>query len=99
METHLYEQLYKHIVHEILQGKLKTGDRVSSEKELAEQFGVSRITSKRRLKSWQKRVLSNVSREKGHLWRMVILRVWNNCANRRKERVRGSVLKKDRSSD
>lgn len=49
METHLYEQLYMHIVHKILQGKLKTGDRVSSEKELAEQFGVSRITSKKAL--------------------------------------------------
>lgn len=49
METHLYEQLYMHIVHEIQQGKLKTGDRVSTEKELAEQFGVSRITSKKAL--------------------------------------------------
>ncbi|NRF93079.1 GntR family transcriptional regulator [Paenibacillus frigoriresistens] len=49
METHLYKQLYTHIVHEIQQGKLKTGDRVSSEKELAEQFGVSRITSKKAL--------------------------------------------------
>ncbi|MDR6553235.1 GntR family transcriptional regulator [Paenibacillus qinlingensis] len=49
MEAHLYEQLYWHIVHEIKEGKLKVGDRVSSEKELAEQFGVSRITSKKAL--------------------------------------------------
>ncbi|MDR6879478.1 GntR family transcriptional regulator [Bacillus sp. 3255] len=49
MDTHLYEQLYMHIVHEIQQGKLKAGDRVPSEKELAEQFGVSRITSKKAL--------------------------------------------------
>ncbi|MFC5450106.1 GntR family transcriptional regulator [Paenibacillus aestuarii] len=49
MDTPLYEQLYMHIVHEIHEGKLKSGDRVSSEKELAEQFGVSRITSKKAL--------------------------------------------------
>ncbi|OPH59974.1 hypothetical protein BC351_18810 [Paenibacillus ferrarius] len=49
MEVHLYEQLYRHIVQEIQIGKLKSGDRVSSEKELAEQFGVSRITSKKAL--------------------------------------------------
>jgi len=49
MDTPLYEQLYMHIVHEIHEGKLKSGDRVSSEKELAERFGVSRITSKKAL--------------------------------------------------
>lgn len=49
MEGHLYEQLYKHILQEIKEGQLKAGDRVSSEKELAERFGVSRITSKKAL--------------------------------------------------
>lgn len=49
MEGHLYEQLYTHILHEIKEGQLKAGDRVSSEKELAERFGVSRITSKKAL--------------------------------------------------
>ncbi|MDQ0900505.1 GntR family transcriptional regulator [Paenibacillus sp. V4I7] len=49
MEEHLYEQLYRHIINEIKEGRLKAGDRVSSEKELAEQFGVSRITSKKAL--------------------------------------------------
>jgi GntR family transcriptional regulator of arabinose operon len=49
MKLHLYEQLYMHIVHEIQEGQLKAGDRVSSEKELAERFGVSRITSKKAL--------------------------------------------------
>jgi DNA-binding GntR family transcriptional regulator len=42
----LYEQLYKYIVGEIKEGKLKNGDRVPSEKDLAAQFNVSRITSK-----------------------------------------------------
>ncbi|MEK8129602.1 GntR family transcriptional regulator [Paenibacillus filicis] len=49
MEVHLYEQLYMHVIREIKEGKLKAGDRVSSEKELAEAFGVSRITSKKAL--------------------------------------------------
>ncbi|MEC0126492.1 GntR family transcriptional regulator [Paenibacillus pabuli] len=49
MELHLYEQIYIYIVQEIKEGRLKEGDRVSSEKELAEQFGVSRITSKKAL--------------------------------------------------
>ncbi|WP_168928929.1 GntR family transcriptional regulator [Paenibacillus dokdonensis] len=49
MELHLYEQIYLHVVQEIKEGRLKEGDRVSSEKELAEKFGVSRITSKKAL--------------------------------------------------
>jgi DNA-binding LacI/PurR family transcriptional regulator/biotin operon repressor len=49
VELHLYEQIYVYIVQEIKEGRLKEGDRVSSEKELAEQFGVSRITSKKAL--------------------------------------------------
>lgn len=49
MEGHLYEQLYNHILQEINKGQMKAGDRVSSEKELAERFGVSRITSKKAL--------------------------------------------------
>ncbi|GIP25810.1 GntR family transcriptional regulator [Paenibacillus sp. J23TS9] len=49
MELHLYEQIYLHIVQEIKEGRLKEGDRVSSEKDLAEKFGVSRITSKKAL--------------------------------------------------
>ncbi|MDR9854033.1 GntR family transcriptional regulator [Paenibacillus sp. VCA1] len=49
MELHLYEQIYLYIIQEIKEGRLKAGDRLSSEKELAEQFGVSRITSKKAL--------------------------------------------------
>jgi DNA-binding GntR family transcriptional regulator len=39
----LYEQLYSSVADAIAQGKLRPGDRVPSEKELAEQFEVSRI--------------------------------------------------------
>jgi len=49
VEAHLYEQIYHYIIQEIKDGRLNEGDRVSSEKDLAEQFGVSRITSKKAL--------------------------------------------------
>jgi DNA-binding LacI/PurR family transcriptional regulator len=45
----LYEQIYAYLREEIHQGRLSNGDRVPSEKELAEQFHVSRITSKKSL--------------------------------------------------
>ncbi|MEJ7838570.1 MAG: GntR family transcriptional regulator [Thermomicrobiales bacterium] len=45
----LYRQLCDAILEEIQSGKLKPGDPVASELELARQFGVSRITSKRAL--------------------------------------------------
>ena len=49
MKAPLYEQLYAHILAEIEAGRLHPGSRVPSEKELAAQFHVSRITSKRAL--------------------------------------------------
>jgi GntR family transcriptional regulator, arabinose operon transcriptional repressor len=49
MKLSLYEQLYSHVADAINSGRLKPGDRVPSEKELAEQFSVSRITSKKAL--------------------------------------------------
>lgn len=49
MKAPLYEQIYQHILAEIDAGRLKPGSRVLSEKELAQQFHVSRITSKRAL--------------------------------------------------
>jgi DNA-binding LacI/PurR family transcriptional regulator/DNA-binding transcriptional regulator YhcF (GntR family) len=47
MGTPLYKQLYQYLINEIKSGRLQEGDRVPSELELAEQFGVSRITSKK----------------------------------------------------
>ncbi len=49
MKVPLYEQLYRFVLGEIEAGRLGPGDRVPSEKALAEQFCVSRITSKRAL--------------------------------------------------
>lgn len=49
MKVPLYEQIYNYVINEIRGGKLKPGDRVPSEKELSNQFHVSRITSKKAL--------------------------------------------------
>ncbi|MFB5675411.1 GntR family transcriptional regulator [Paenibacillus terreus] len=45
----LYEQVYQALKQDIVSGKYKAGDRVPSEKELSEDFRVSRITSKKAL--------------------------------------------------
>lgn len=49
MDAPLYEQIYNYIFNKIKTGELNSGDRVSSEKELADHFKVSRITSKKAL--------------------------------------------------
>ncbi|MGM0879018.1 MAG: GntR family transcriptional regulator [Bacillota bacterium] len=49
MNTPLYEKIYDYIIEQIKQGYLKHGERVPSEKDLAEEFNVSRITSKKAL--------------------------------------------------
>lgn len=45
----LYERVYNYVLEEIRAERLQAGDRVPSEKDLAERFGVSRITTKRAL--------------------------------------------------
>jgi GntR family transcriptional regulator of arabinose operon len=49
MDIPLYEQIFNHLFQKIEEGKFKKGERVPSEKELADQFNVSRITSKKAL--------------------------------------------------
>jgi DNA-binding LacI/PurR family transcriptional regulator len=49
--TFLYQRLYDYVLDEIRAGRLGTGDRVPSEMELAQLFGVSRITSKKALQT------------------------------------------------
>ncbi|MDR0655413.1 MAG: GntR family transcriptional regulator [Treponema sp.] len=44
-----YQRIYDYLLEEISSGRLKGGDRAPTEKELCQQFGVSRITSKRAL--------------------------------------------------
>lgn len=65
MEIPLYKQLSSSILEEIKAGKLKSGDRVPSEKELAERFKVSRITSKKALETLVQAGLVERARGKG----------------------------------
>jgi DNA-binding LacI/PurR family transcriptional regulator len=45
----LYQQIYDKLIEEVQGGTLSPGDRVPSENELTQRFGVSRITTKRAL--------------------------------------------------
>jgi GntR family transcriptional regulator, arabinose operon transcriptional repressor len=45
----LYRRIYDYLSEEISSGRLGSGDRVPSEKELCERFGVSRITAQKAL--------------------------------------------------
>lgn len=47
--TPFYKQLKNKIMDDIENGKLKNGDKLPSERELAEQFGVSRMTARHTL--------------------------------------------------
>ncbi|MCJ7840626.1 GntR family transcriptional regulator [Lederbergia sp. NSJ-179] len=49
MKKPLYKVIYESIAYKINRGELRKGDQIPSEKELAEQFNVSRITSKKAL--------------------------------------------------
>ena len=55
MEKPAYKIAFDYICDKIASGELKKGDRVPSENELSERFGVSRITSKRALDSLAER--------------------------------------------
>ncbi|MCS7172363.1 MAG: GntR family transcriptional regulator [Armatimonadetes bacterium] len=41
-----YQQIKEHLLQQIQSGKLRTGDRIPPEEELAERFGVSRMTAR-----------------------------------------------------
>ncbi|WP_373895477.1 GntR family transcriptional regulator [Virgibacillus sp. CBA3643] len=49
MNSPLYEVIYEKIKEDIITGKYQSGERIPSEKEIAETWGVSRITPKRSL--------------------------------------------------
>ena len=49
MEIPLYEKIYINLLNQIETGKIQPGDQVPTERELADQFQVSRITSKKAL--------------------------------------------------
>ncbi|MCL6221024.1 GntR family transcriptional regulator [Streptococcus dysgalactiae subsp. equisimilis] len=61
----LYKKIYHFIKEQIESGRLQIGDRLPTEKELSEQFSVSRITSKRALVELEQEGLITRSRGKG----------------------------------
>jgi DNA-binding LacI/PurR family transcriptional regulator len=61
----LYERVCTHVLEQIRRGTLRPGDRVPSEMELATQFEVSRITSKRALEVLREAGLVERIRGKG----------------------------------
>lgn len=63
--TPLYFQLYNLLRSRILEGTIEKGMRLPTEKELAEDFGVSRITAKRSLDELAKQDLVQRQRGKG----------------------------------
>ncbi|QHT62374.1 GntR family transcriptional regulator [Paenibacillus lycopersici] len=65
MKAPLYEQIYNHLLQRIKDGELKTGDRLPSENELADQFNVSRITTKKALETLAQKKLVERIRGKG----------------------------------
>ena len=54
----LYQQIYDKLIEEIRDGILKPGERMPSENELSQRFGVSRITTKRTLEMLEERGLA-----------------------------------------
>ena len=44
MESPIYIRIHNHIKEEIEDGKWQVGDRIPAERDLAEEFGVSRMT-------------------------------------------------------
>ncbi|NUR96182.1 MAG: GntR family transcriptional regulator, partial [Kribbellaceae bacterium] len=61
----LYERICAHVLEQLRRGALRPGDRVPSEMELAAQFDVSRITSKRALEVLREAGLVERVRGKG----------------------------------
>ena len=55
--SRLYEQIIKQIEESILKGTLKTGDQLPAERELAQQFGVSRTAVREAVKALREKGL------------------------------------------
>ena len=61
----LYQKIYNDLVEKITNGDYQEGDRIPSEKELAEEYNVSRITSKKALEMMAGRKLITRAPGKG----------------------------------
>lgn len=65
MEDFLYIKIYNDFKEKILTGTLKSGDRVPTEKEIIEQYGVSRITAIKAMQKLEQEKLITRMRSKG----------------------------------
>ena len=65
LQKPLYLKIFDHLKKEILSNTLQPGERLPTEMELAELFGVSRITSKRALEELEKEGLIYRKRGQG----------------------------------
>lgn len=61
----LYEQLVHQIENKVLSGELRPGDRLPSERELAEQFGISRTAVREAVKALQEKGLVDIQVGRG----------------------------------
>lgn len=56
-DTHLYQRIARWLEDKIGSGALQSGDRVPSERQIADELGASRMTARQALKSLEKRGL------------------------------------------
>jgi GntR family transcriptional repressor for pyruvate dehydrogenase complex len=63
--TRLYEQLVERIELKVLSGELRPGDRLPSERELAEKFGISRTAVREAVKALQEKGLVDIQIGRG----------------------------------
>ena len=61
----LYQQIVEQIEHRFVSGELKVGDKLPSERELAEQFGVSRIAVREAVKALREKGLVEIRAGRG----------------------------------
>ena len=61
----LYQQIVEQIEHRFVSGELKVGDQLPSERELAEQFGVSRIAVREAVKALREKGLVEIRPGRG----------------------------------
>ncbi len=61
----LYQQIVEQIEHRFVSGELKVGDKLPSERELAEQFGVSRIAVREAVKALREKGLVEIRPGRG----------------------------------
>lgn len=63
--SRLYEQIIEQIQNRIMEGKVRPGDRLPSERELAEQFGVSRTAVREAVMALREKGLVDVQPGRG----------------------------------